>query len=88
MYSIGEHEIDMLSASYGSIFQTALGTSGGIAITSVVTLFTVDLKDRAFAAFLAVFVVSTLASLVLFALAIVEYRRVTANINRIKERRV
>jgi hypothetical protein len=87
MYSVGEHEIDLLSASYGSIFQGACGAALGITVTCLVTIFTVDLSDRAFAAFVAVGVLTGLSTLVLAGLAIVEYRQVSANVKRIKERR-
>jgi len=86
MFSVAEHELDMLSASYGSIYQAALGIAAGIALTSIVTLSTVKLDDSAMAAFLGVFVASGIASFVLGGLTIIEYRRVTANVRRIKER--
>jgi hypothetical protein len=77
----------MLSASYGSIFQTGFGVSAGIAMTSLITLLTVDLSDRVLAAFVGAMIASSIAAIILLGLSVVEYRRVSSNIKRIKERR-
>lgn|SRR3990172_12910050 len=86
MFSLGEHELDMLGGAYSSLWQTFCGITAGTAVTTLVTFLTVSLSDRAFGAFVAVFVATAVLAIAFLIATIIERRRISATIQRLKRR--
>jgi hypothetical protein len=86
MYSLGEHELDMLTGNYSSIWALGFGAAFSVLLISVVTVVTVKLSDRAFASFMAALIVSGVLSAIFLLATLVEYRRVSVRVSSIKTR--